>query len=108
MDKSDFNLELEKLGERIKAIRKHRKLTLLDLETLSGINDSDLSRYEQGKENLEFLSIFKIANALKVEINSLFDYDGPLPDNKAFKGLIKKSQNNLSKPKQLSKRKKSH
>jgi transcriptional regulator with XRE-family HTH domain len=83
METSDFTLELEKLGKRIKQVRKHRNLTLLELETISGINDSDLSRYEQGKENLEFLTIFKIAKALGVEVHVLTNYDGALPGNKS-------------------------
>lgn len=85
METSDFTLELEKLGKRIKQVRKHRNLTLLELETISGINDSDLSRYEQGKENLEFLTIFKIAKALGVEVYVLTNYDGALPGDKSKK-----------------------
>lgn len=90
MKASDFSLELEKLGKRIRQVRKHRKLRLLDLEVLSKINDSDLSRYEQGKENIEFQTIVKIAIALDVDVKTLVDYDGPLPDNANFKGLGKK------------------
>jgi DNA-binding Xre family transcriptional regulator len=84
-----FELELEKLGKRIQQIRKHRKLRLLDLEILSGVNDSDLSRYERGKENIEFQTIFKIAVGLEVEVKELMDYGGPLPDNENFKGIGK-------------------
>ena len=83
MEISEFTLELEKLGKRIKQVRKHRNLTLLELETISGINDSDLSRYEQGKENLEFLTIYKIARALGVEVHVLTNYDGALPATKS-------------------------
>ena len=85
MDALDFNQELEKLGKRIKQLRKHRNLTLLELETISGINDSDLSRYEQGKENLEFLTIYKIAKALEVEVHVLTHYDGDLPGDSKLK-----------------------
>ncbi|MCS3797978.1 helix-turn-helix domain-containing protein [Niastella sp. OAS944] len=85
METSDFTLELERLGKRIRQVRKHRNLTLLELETISGINDSDLSRYEQGKENLEFLTIFKIAKALNVEVHVLTNYDGTLPGDKSKK-----------------------
>ncbi|MBO9199527.1 MULTISPECIES: helix-turn-helix domain-containing protein [Niastella] len=83
METSDFTLELEKLGKRIKQVRKHKNLTLLELETISGINDSDLSRYEQGKENLEFFTIYKIAKALGVEVHVLTNYDGALPGIKS-------------------------
>ena len=44
----DFESELEELGKRIQQIRKHRKLKLLNLEVLSGINASDIGRFERG------------------------------------------------------------
>jgi transcriptional regulator with XRE-family HTH domain len=81
---STFEKELESLGRRIKQLRKHRKLRLLDLEMLSGVNDSDLSRYERGKENIELHTLYKLARALEVEIADLTSYDGVLPDNTAF------------------------
>jgi transcriptional regulator with XRE-family HTH domain len=87
----DFNNELQKLGRRLKQLRLHRKLRLLDLEVLSGINDSDLSRYERGKENMEFQTLFKLAKALEVEVRVLMDYEGELPINH-FKGLGKSSK----------------
>ncbi len=89
MEPEEFNQELKKLGIRLRQLRKHRKLKLLDLEVLSGINDSDISRYESGKENIEFITIFKLAKALEVEVKFLTEYDGPLPDNARFKGLGK-------------------
>ena len=89
MESEEFAQELNKLGIRIRQLRKHRKLKLLDLEVLSGINDSDISRYERGKENIEFITIFKLAKALEVDVKFLTEYDGPLPDNTKFKGLGK-------------------
>ncbi|HSZ31781.1 MAG TPA: helix-turn-helix transcriptional regulator [Puia sp.] len=103
METEEFSQELIKLGVRIRQLRKHRKLKLLDLEVLSGINDSDLSRYERGKENIEFLTIYKLAKALEVEIALITDYDGDLPDNVKFKGLGK--ANALSTRKRKSTRK---
>ncbi len=87
-----FEGELLKLGERIKAIRKHRGLTLLDLETLSEINDSTLSRYERGLENVGFQIMYRIAKELKVDIKDLVDYNGPLPDNANWKKPPKRSK----------------
>ena len=94
MDKSNFEIELLNLGGRIKQLRKHRKLTLLDLEILSGINDSDISRYERGLENIEFYTIYKLAMALEVNVYHLTDYEGKLPDKNNFNGysLIQKAK----------------
>lgn len=81
----EFAKELVNLGKRIKQLRKHRGLLLLDMEILSGIQDSKISRYERGLENVEYHTIFKLAKALQVEIKDLADYKGPLPDNSNFK-----------------------
>ncbi len=75
----DFDIELNKLGERIKKIRKSRKMTLVDLQLTSGIHDTDLSRIERGLDNIEFFTIFKIAKGLTVKTMDLLHYDGPLP-----------------------------
>jgi transcriptional regulator with XRE-family HTH domain len=89
----DYQHELQKLGKRIKQIRTHRNLRLLDLEVISGINDSDLSRYEQGKENIEFQTIFKLAKALNVEVSVLTDYEGGLPlENNKTKSIARKAK----------------
>jgi transcriptional regulator with XRE-family HTH domain len=90
MESKEFQRELEALGKRINQLRKHRKLRLLDVEMLSGINDSDISRYERGLLNIEFHTIFKLAKALQVDVKSLADYDGPLPDNTNFKKAAKR------------------
>jgi len=87
---SDFKEELEELGKRIKQIRKHRKLKLLDLELLCGIQDSKLSRYERGLENVEYHTLFKLAKALQVEIKDFADYNGPLPDSISIKKTTRK------------------
>ncbi len=86
MELPKYALELNLLGNRIKQLRK---LRLLDLEMLSGINDSDISRYDRGNENIVFQTIFKLAKALGVSASIPTGYDGPLPDNANFKGLGK-------------------
>jgi len=62
----------------MRAIRKHKGLKLLDLETSTGIYDSELSRIERGLVKVEVHTVFRIAKALKVELKDIFDYDGPL------------------------------
>jgi len=87
---SDFKEELEELGKRIKQIRKHRRLKLLDLELICGIQDSKLSRYERGLENVEYHTLFKLAKALQVEIKDFTDYKGSLPDSISVKKPVRK------------------
>lgn len=92
----EFDRELEELGQRLKDLRKHRKLRLLDMEILCGIQDSKLSRIERGLENIELHTVYKLAKGLQVEIREVFDYSGPLPDNSKFKsGLKSRSKKRL-------------
>jgi transcriptional regulator with XRE-family HTH domain len=85
----EFDRELEDLGQRLKDLRKHRKLRLLDMEVLCGIQDSKLSRIERGLENIELHTIYKLAKGLQVEMHVVFDYSGPMPDNNKFKTVLK-------------------
>lgn len=88
----EFAKELVNLGKRIKQLRKHRGLLLLDMEILCGIQDSKISRYERGLENVEYHTIFKLAKALQVEIKDITDYKGALPDNSNFKKPLPKTK----------------
>lgn len=74
--------QLERFGQRMRAIRKHKNLTLVDLETITGIANGKISKIENGGTNVEFNTIVRLADALGVEIMELFNYDGPLPKNK--------------------------
>lgn len=67
-----YSEELTKLGEHIRKLRKERKLTQLDLEVRSGIDNGDISRIENGQKNVEFHSIVKLAIALDVELHQFF------------------------------------
>ncbi|TDW99729.1 helix-turn-helix domain-containing protein [Dinghuibacter silviterrae] len=75
----EYPIELQHMGARIRAIRKHRGLKLLDLEDSTGIFDSEISRIERGLVKVEVQTVYRIAKALGVEIKDIFDYNGPLP-----------------------------
>ncbi|MBN8877668.1 MAG: helix-turn-helix transcriptional regulator [Sphingobacteriales bacterium] len=88
----EFANELKAVGLRLRTLRKHRKLKLLDMEVISGIQDSKISRIERGLENVEIHTVFKLARALKVDLLDVFQYDGTLPDNSNFKNPVKKNR----------------
>jgi len=60
------------LGKNLKRLRKERKLTLVDLEVATGINNGELSKLERGKKNVELVTLNKIAEALKVDLYEFF------------------------------------
>ena len=67
-----YTYELIELGKRIRYFRKRNKLTQIDLELKSGINNGDISRIENGQKNIELYTIVKLAEALEVELVDLF------------------------------------
>lgn len=67
-----YTYELENLGKNIRKFRKRKSLTQLDLEVKCGVDNGDISRIENGRKNLEFYTIVKLAEALEVELHELF------------------------------------
>ena len=67
-----YDIDIKALGTRIRDLRKNRKLSQLDSESITGIDRTEVSKIENGLRNVEFYTIVKLASALDVEINQLF------------------------------------
>ena len=61
------------IGKRIFQIRDKNKQTLDDIEFLTGIDSSDINKYELGKINLTIKTLLKLSVALKVNPKDLLD-----------------------------------
>ena len=70
------NEVLYKLGQRIKKLRKERSLTLRDLEALTNIDNSDLSKIESGFTSPQILTLYKISQAYGITLSKLVDIEG--------------------------------
>ncbi|MDV3578328.1 transcriptional regulator [Elizabethkingia anophelis] len=70
--KNDF---LNDLGKRIAEYRAKNNQTLDDIEFITGIDSSDLSKYEQGKINLTIRTLLKLCQALNISPRELFDFE---------------------------------
>lgn len=66
---------LYKLGQRIKKLRNDRSLTLRELEALTNINNSDLSKIESGYINPRILTLYKISRAFDMTLSQLVDVE---------------------------------
>ncbi|MCY0970858.1 helix-turn-helix domain-containing protein [Chryseobacterium wangxinyae] len=70
---------LKEIGKIIFETRTKNKQTLDDLEFLTGIDLSDINKYEQGKINLTIKTLIKLSQALRVHPQDLlrfnFDFD---------------------------------
>jgi transcriptional regulator with XRE-family HTH domain len=64
------------IGRNIQAIRKKQALTLDMLSEKSGVSKAMLSQIESGKVNPTVATVWKIAQGLRVEINSLLEGSG--------------------------------
>ena len=58
-------------GDKIRKLRKEKGLTQKQLGELCGIADSNIRKYESGKQNPKLETLQKIARALDVPILSL-------------------------------------
>ncbi len=61
------------VGRRIRSLRKRRKLSLIQLASMTGIAASNLSSIELNKTSPTLGTLAKIANAFDVKISSLVD-----------------------------------
>jgi transcriptional regulator with XRE-family HTH domain len=61
------------LGERIKRIRKEKKLSQTEVAYRCGFDKSNYNTIEKGKRNITILNLLKIAEVLEVNINAFFD-----------------------------------
>lgn len=62
-------LFIKQVGERIREIRKDKKLSLGKMSLLSDIKKSNLSRIESGKTNITLGTLYTISQVLKVPVS---------------------------------------
>lgn len=80
--------EIQKLvAERIRTIRRRRKLSQKKLSELSGVSLGSVKRFERSGE-ISFLSLIKIATALGLaaEVEHLFEDVQPLSIEEIIRG----------------------
>jgi transcriptional regulator with XRE-family HTH domain len=64
------------VGERLRAIRTLRRLTLRMVAERTGLSESFLSQVERGRANASVASLKRMAAALGVNVADLFEPDG--------------------------------
>lgn len=85
----DFQLIALHIGRRIKAERKIKEISILELSLLSGVSDNHISLIENGKRIKVSLNIYlKLAAALELDPLVLFEGINRFPP---FKGKTKRT-----------------
>ena len=65
-------LELNKaFGARVKAIREEQGLSLIQLSYKCSLDESHISKIENGKKNINLSTLFELAKGLEVDASSL-------------------------------------
>jgi transcriptional regulator with XRE-family HTH domain len=60
------------IGERIRAIRLLRRLTLRDVASAAGVSESFVSQLERGRSSASVATLQRLAAALGIEVSDLF------------------------------------
>jgi transcriptional regulator with XRE-family HTH domain len=71
----DVSAEID-VGERLRELRRFRRLTLATIASRSGLSESFLSQVERGRSSASIASLRRIADALGVSISDLFEQEG--------------------------------
>lgn len=62
-------------GENLQKIRNEKKLSLRTLASYCDLDDSKISKIENGKLNVQLSTIIELARGLSVDPKELLDFD---------------------------------
>ena len=65
--------QVQLVGRKIRQLRKEHKLTQMELSSRLGIQQSDLSRMEQGEYRVSLDTLFRILAEFKMSIGEFFE-----------------------------------
>ncbi len=72
---TDFNFDVEKkFGAKLAYVRKNKKLSQMKLAEIVNMNFNYIGQIERGEANVTLKTMKILANALEVELHSLFDF----------------------------------
>ena len=77
-DKSEYELQMEMIGNAIKQARKDQHLTQEELGKLIGVQNAQISKLERSAVNVTINTLIKVFGALKTKVKLQIE----LPDNK--------------------------
>ena len=68
------NIELIKLGQKIKFERTKREMSQEQLAELSNISVHGVSNIETGKTDVKYTNLLRLAKAFNLRVNELLDF----------------------------------
>ena len=74
----EFELSMDMLGEKLKQIRKEKKLTQEQLGKIIGVQKAQISKLESGNNSATISTVLKVFNALKAKVKFKIEIEGPV------------------------------
>lgn len=87
MTKNENNIYKE-FGEKIKKLRKEKKLTQTDLANDLGMTQSSIYKYEKGLRKVSISILKKFADYFNLSIDELLDFPFPKKNKDIFSDII--------------------
>ncbi len=84
--------QVQLVGRKIRQLRKEHKLTQMELSARLGIQQSDLSRMEQGEYRVSLDTLFRILAEFKMSISEFFEDVAREPLTSRDVGIIREFQ----------------
>ncbi len=74
----EFELTMDILGEKLKQIRKERKLTQEQLGKMIGVQKAQISKLESGNNSATISTVLKVFRAMKAKVKLKIEIDEPI------------------------------
>jgi transcriptional regulator with XRE-family HTH domain len=74
MDDKVYTEVRTKIGQNFEKFRKQKKLSLREVEAMTGIGYSWIAKFEKGTVNFEIDTLLKLVSGLKIHIKDLTDF----------------------------------
>ena len=74
MARKDHSSIQIKFGENLQKIRNNKGLSLRDLSAKCDVDDSKISKIENGKFNIALSTIIELAKGLEIDAKELMDF----------------------------------
>ena len=75
----DEQTEARRIGQRLRALRSERGLTIIELAAKAGVSSGNISQIERGNSNPSINTLQKLRSALGVTLWSFLEQDGAAP-----------------------------
>lgn len=79
---------VQRIGERIRRVRKEINLSQEQLAERSGLHTNYVGQVERGEKNLTLETLEKVVGGLDISLEELFRYIGPMKQKDAISQIV--------------------